>query len=290
MFVEKESGKTKLVPHETLPDYDSIEKGQTVKKNPILARQASSRDVDHDSPFGKAHTSHFFAPRPEQYTSHTPISAISLKMGFLRKVYGILCCQLALTVGICAFCMYITSVREYCVQHRTAIIWGTLIPTLISLGLLMWKKKQVPLNYWLLLLFTILESWTIGVVCAVYEASGKGLIVIQAWVITLGIFVGLTLYTCQSKRDFSGMGSYLFAGLLCLIMWGFVGLFWKFPPGWQMVYSLIGALLFCAFIVYDTHQICNKYGYDDYMMAVMELYLDIINLFIYILSLLGSSD
>ena len=55
------------------------------------------------------------------------------------------------------------------------------------------------------------------------------------------------------------------------------------------VYAYCGALVFCLYIVYDTDMICNRLGYDDYIPAAIELYLDLVNLFFFLLRLLGSS-
>ncbi len=57
----------------------------------------------------------------------------------------------------------------------------------------------------------------------------------------------------------------------------------------SLLYSLCGCALFCGFIVYDTQRITTIYGYDDYLLAAIDLYLDIVNLFLYILSLMSRS-
>jgi FtsH-binding integral membrane protein len=53
-----------------------------------------------------------------------------------------------------------------------------------------------------------------------------------------------------------------------------------------MVFALLGALLFCGYILFDTSMILHHYGPDDYIMAAIALYLDLINLFLYMLELL----
>ena len=68
-------------------------------------------------------------------------------------------------------------------------------------------------NIVLLCLFTLVEAYTIGVVTASYATRGQGLVVVQAGGLTLFIFLGLTLYTCTSKTDFSFMGPMLFIGV-----------------------------------------------------------------------------
>ena len=53
------------------------------------------------------------------------------------------------------------------------------------------------------------------------------------------------------------------------------------------LYALAGSLVFCIYIIYDTYLITRKLGYDDYIVAAIELYLDMLNLFLFLLSLLG---
>lgn len=68
------------------------------------------------------------------------------------------------------------------------------------------------MNLVLLSTFTLLEAFTLGVVVAFYDNA----IVLQALFITIGVFIGLTLFTFQSKYDFDGLGPFLFAGLIAL--------------------------------------------------------------------------
>jgi FtsH-binding integral membrane protein len=55
-------------------------------------------------------------------------------------------------------------------------------------------------------------------------------------------------------------------------------------------YSLFGSIVFSLYIVFDTYMISKRYGYDDYLIASIELYLDVVNLFLYLLQLFGRRD
>ena len=96
------------------------------------------------------------------------------------------------------------------------------------------------------------------------------------------MFAGLTLFAWQSKIDFSFLGAGLYGALWLLIVTGILAL-WLHYQWLRTAYALAGSLLFCVFIIYDTYLITSKLGYDDYIIAAIELYLDIINLFMYIL-------
>jgi FtsH-binding integral membrane protein len=89
--------------------------------------------------------------------------------------------------------------------------------------------------------------------------------VIQALVLTAAVFVALTLFTMQSKIDFSFLGAALFAALWILIIWGFINAIFGYRP--SFVYSLLGAIIFSLYIVYDTWLITNKLSYDDWVIG-----------------------
>lgn len=61
-----------------------------------------------------------------------------------------------------------------------------------------------------------------------------------------------------------------------------------FGMGGRMIFSLIGALIFIGYILYDTSNLIHVHGPDDYIVATVMLYLDIVNLFLYLLQLLQS--
>lgn len=80
-------------------------------------------------------------------------------------------------------------------NYSTWALYVPLFGTLVNLGLLFWKRHSHPWNFVLLSTFTLLEAFTLGVVTAFYD----NVIVMQALLITLGVFLGLTLFTLQSK-------------------------------------------------------------------------------------------
>jgi len=172
------------------------------------------------------------------------------------------------------------------IQSHVWAFYGAMIGSLVSLGFLWWKRHSHPLNMVLLSVFTLFEAFTLGIVVGFYDQ----VIVLQAIVITLGVFLGLTLFTFQTKYDFSGMGPYLFGGLLVLMMTGIVGIFIPFGSTMDLIYALGGTLLFSGYIVYDTFLITKKLSPDEAIMGAISLYLDFINLFLSILRLLNNVE
>merc|ERR1711988_1236185 len=105
----------------------------------------------------------------------------------------------------------------------------------------------------LLFVFTCCMSYTIGIVCVGYAAAGLQVLVVEAFAITSLIFIALTIFTMQSKIDFSFLGAVLPVLLFTLIIWGFFAMF-AFPTFmFSQVYAGLGALVFALYVLYDTH-------------------------------------
>lgn len=213
------------------------------------------------------------------------LSPQKMRRAFIRKVYGILAAQLVLTSLVAYLFMYNPSVNFFVLEHSAAVMWPSFICTIgLIIGLHCYKNKH-PTNYYLLFFFTLFEAFIIGLVCAAYERAGYGFLILEAASITGVIFMSLSAFTLYSGYDFSFMGMYLFACLVGFMFWGFFCSIFGFHLSY--FYSLCGSLLFSAYIVFDTWKISKVYGYDDYVPAAIDLYLDIVNLFLYVLDLLG---
>jgi FtsH-binding integral membrane protein len=231
-------------------------------------------------------SSHLFVLRSESYSG--PHDA-ELRNGFLRKVYGIVCAQVLLISGVGLAFMYCDPLNEWALVHGAVTTW-TLFPMaiaiLLALGCL---KNRYPQNYLLLLAFTLVTSVSIGTVLAVARYSGTEDLVLQAAVLTGVIFVSLTLFTLQSKVRFDFLGGGLSVALSALIVAGLMRFLFPSTQLMHTLYALAGCLVFSLYIIFDTYMIAERLGYDDYLVAAIELYLDVLNLFLFILRLLGSS-
>ena len=113
------------------------------------------------------------------------------------------------------------------------------------------------------------------------------MLILQAVTITAGVFFGLTVFAFQTKVDFTVYSGLFSTLLLSLIIWGFISSLLGFAAGG--VYSWLGAFIFCGYIVIDTQMIMTRLGYDDYIIAAIELYLDILNMFLFIIQILSSN-
>jgi modulator of FtsH protease len=100
------------------------------------------------------------------------------------------------------------------------------------------------------------------------------------------IFLGLSGYALTTKRDFSFMGGFLVAGLLVVFMAILANLFIQMPA-LQLAISAAVILLMSGFILYDTSRMING-GETNYILATISLYLNIYNIFVHLLHLLGA--
>jgi FtsH-binding integral membrane protein len=149
-----------------------------------------------------------------------------------------------------------------------------------------WKRKSYPTNLIFLSGFTAMEAYCISVITSFYDSK----IVIEALVFTLGIFVALTLFACQSKYDFTSWMPYLFGALWVLILFGFMSAFFPYNSKMELGYGIVAALIFSGYILVDTQMIMRHYHVEEEIAAAISLYLDIINLFLAILRILNSQN
>ena len=119
----------------------------------------------------------------------------------------------------------------------------------------------------------------------------------RVFFITAGTFAGMSLYGYTTKRDLSGWGSFLFMGLIGIIIASVVNIFLA-SSALHFVISVIGVLVFVGLTAYDTQTIRNMYSETDHaevrdkkaIMGALKLYLDFINLFMMLLHLFGSRE
>jgi len=240
----------------------------------------------------KKQTSHFFVPEHESSTALQGIAEANVKNAFIKKVYGLLAVEILWTALIVCFFMFNEGVQAFAIsfvaQHFVIYQVLMLVSMFSSLCALYCKKNVYPLNMYFLFLFITVMSIQMGIVAALYAASGRSVIVLEAFVITTAIFFTLSAYAHISKTDFSFLYGFLFAALMANICLGLFTIFLGNFDALHYVYCVFGILIFCGYILYDTNQIIHKMGCDDYLIASVELYLDFLNLMLAVLEVLGS--
>ncbi|XP_057652991.1 protein lifeguard 4-like [Diorhabda carinulata] len=209
----------------------------------------------------------------------------TIRLGFIRKVYGLLSMQILLTFIIASICLFTRPIRNF-VHTNDWMMMLSLIASIAILIPLHFKRKESPANFILLTAFTVVQAYTVAVIVTFYSQ----LVVLQALLLTLVVLTGLTLFTFQTKRDYSALHSGLFAGLCILIFGSFLQIFVIQSTVFELVISLGGAFIFCLFIIVDTQMIMKTLSPEEYILATINLYMDIINLFLYILRILQAMN
>lgn len=214
-----------------------------------------------------------------------------VRRNFVRKVYAILAIQMLVTVAMVLPFYMMDSLKVF-VQVNPALVWVALFSTMAFMCVISCNPnaaRTFPLNMWILAGFTICEAFLIGVVCV--NSTG----VLLAAIVTCAIVIALTAFAMVTEIDFTGYGVYLFVALIGLITVQLFAILLAIP--WlDTLAALCGAVVFSFYLVHDTQMIVdgkhNAYaiGIDDYVFASLVLYLDIINLFLNMLHLLGGRD
>jgi len=156
--------------------------------------------------------------------------------------------------------------------------------------LLMWlvlpRTANSASGIWVVFAITGLMGFGLGPLLGHYLSLPKGPeIVATAMGGTGVIFLGLSAYALTTRKDFSFMGGFLFAGMLVVLIAILANIFLAMPA-LSLTVSAAVILLMSGFILYDTSEIIHG-GETNYLLATIRLYLNIYNIFIHLLSLLG---
>jgi len=222
----------------------------------------------------------FQQSNPQEFT----IPRTSVTPTFFGKVMtGFALAILVTLIGVWAGFNYFI---EYFIQ-APALMWIVFIGEFaLILTSPFWSTKK-PLNYWLFSLFAFLSGVTITPLLLLATITAGSGIVIKALLATCLTFTAAGVIGWTTKKTLEGMGGFLMIGLIGMVITGIIGFFIPWSNSFEMIYSGIGVLLFAGYAVYDFNMI-KRYPEDRYIDAAMHLYLDIFNLFLFILRLLMS--
>jgi FtsH-binding integral membrane protein len=209
---------------------------------------------------------------------------------YMLRIYNYMASGLALT-GIVAYVFAQSGL--YIAIARTPLIW---LVMLAPLGLVMWlsyginrmQASTAQAIYWF---YAALMGVSLASVFLVFTGES----VARVFFITAGTFGAMSLYGYTTQRDLSQWGSFLFMGLIGIIIAMVVNIF-LVSSALQFAISVIGVIIFTGLTAYDTQQIKEMYFENDdgetagkkAVMGALRLYLDFINLFMMLMQLLGT--
>jgi len=209
----------------------------------------------------------------------TPAASVTTteRLVFIKKVYSLL----AMSMGSAAVGAYLGSGPLLLLVAPNMMLFF-----ILQIGLIFFASfaaRKPGLNMVALFSFTTVSGLTLGPL--LYQVGPS--IAAEAFALTAITFAGLSMYVVYSKKDFSFMSGFLMTGLIVLVVGGLLNMFFIQSGMMHFVMSGASVLLFSGFILYDTSNILRYYGTDEYVSATLALYLDVLNLFIALLSILG---
>ncbi|KAI1337229.1 inhibitor of apoptosis-promoting Bax1-domain-containing protein [Xylariaceae sp. FL0016] len=251
---------------------------QTASNEPTSANDTSNL-------FGGPRSSEDNVPDDFKFGGSVAEATVDIRNQFIRKVYTILTAQLIATAVVSGLSFWSAGYKTW-VQSHQGLVWVSLFGSIAFMLLTYWKRKSYPTNLLFLSGFTLLEAYTISVIVSFYDSQ----IVLNAVLLTGGIFVFLTLFACQTKYDFTSWMPYLFGALWGLLLFGFMAAFMPYSSTGELIYGGLAALIFSGYILVDTQLVLRKHHVEEEIAAAISLYLDIINLFLAILRILNSQS
>lgn len=208
------------------------------------------------------------------YEDSVASSQMNIRMLFLRKVYGILSVQLIATTVVAAAVAYNPVLRDAIPLDYRILVNGMFI----SIGLLILlhiSRREFPINLVLLGLFTLVEAMTMGVFIRIYDDD----VIVKAFTLTFIITTGLTAYTFQTKHDFTKMRAGVLVFFMIALWLAIMNIFFYNNNLLKLIVAGVSVLVYCFFIIYDTQNMMKKLSPDDYILAIINLYSDILRLF-----------
>jgi FtsH-binding integral membrane protein len=244
---------------------------------------------------------------------------VKIRSAFVRKVFVLVFLQLAATVGVAACFLFIDPLREYvagktvpcsasiggsptyvkddgtCYQYGDGrwlfyTSWALSLVSLVALMCSTTLRRRVPWNYFAMAWFTIVMSVQVGCIVAYWNLS----VVLIAFAVTGGAVIGVTLGAVFIPWDFTSKGNVL--GMISLVVLftaliTFLVGFFYVSKWWYLTLSAIIALLFAAWLWYDIQLVVGKGKHkadpDEYVFSAVQIYLDVVIMFLNILNVVG---
>ena len=210
----------------------------------------------------------------------------------MRKVYVWMTLALVIT-GFTAYYVAHSTSFVYTLMSSSGLMWGLIIAELaLVIGLsAAIHKLSLTVATLMFVVYSIINGLTLSFIFLAYTESS----IAQVFFITAGTFGAMALIGYTTKTDLTSLGKYLFMGLIGIIIATLVNLFFNNNMV-TMIVSYLGVLIFVGLTAYDSQKIkkmCMSFEYADTnaqkmaLLGALTLYLDLINLFIYLLRIFG---
>ncbi len=231
-----------------------------------------------------------FSMTPQSAFATTTVAGAERVTAFLRKVYGWMFAGLGITAAVAFGVASSPTMMQALVSNR--ILFFGLFAA--ELGLVFYLSARVNriapgTAAGLFVLYSALNGATLSFILLAYA----GVSIATTFVVTAGMFGALALYGSTTKRSLAGVGQFVFMGLIGVVLASIVGLFWH-NDALQFVISVVGVIVFTGLTAWDAQRLKQMAAVTPEgqvgsyaVVGALALYLDFINLFLFLLRFLG---
>ena len=205
------------------------------------------------------------------------------RVEFIRKVYALFFAATLFAIGGVFIGFAFPPLLFAAAQHPWIMFF-------LMIGGVMGAQavRHVPVvNLFALFGFTTLTGVVISPLLYIISRTNPNSI-LQAGVLTVGIFGGLTAYVFLSNRDFSFLRGMVTVGLIVVVLASLLNVLMVGSMGFSFAISIAVLLLFSGFVLYDTSNIIRRYPTNEYVAGALSLYLDAFNMFLALLRILNA--
>src|SRR5215510_2681464 len=212
-------------------------------------------------------------------------------VAFMRGVYGWMCGGLVIT-AVSAWLVASSPTLTAAIFGNRLLFWVLVLAQLGIVVALSARVDRIAASTASLLFlgYSALTGVTLSSILLVFTGES----VFTTFVVTAGMFGALAIYGTITRRELSGLGQFLFMGLIGLVLASIVGLFWH-NDAFQFLISFVGVIVFAGLTIYDAQRLKSMAFATTAgptsgatIVGALALYLDFINLFLFLLRLLGN--
>lgn len=225
-------------------------------------------------------------------TTLTPDSASAgaLARHYLNKVYAWMSVTMLVTAGTAIYALQSAEMLTWIDSHMLLLVLGSIAVILTMLFAA--RRLTAGALAALLIVFAVAEGLLFGPILCFYTQESLGL----TFACTAGMFGAMSLFGAMTKINLSSWGRGLFMALLGLIIAGIANIFWG-NGLMELIISAAGVIIFSMLTAYDTQKLLQEglYGTEEErnkgaILGALSLYLDFLNLFLYLLRFLGRDE
>ncbi|XP_035208049.1 protein lifeguard 1-like [Stegodyphus dumicola] len=263
----------------------------------LVKKSNSEKDIGNLGPYGPP-------PRPvpmlipadsnvsykdDRLPGWTGFTDKAIRAAFVRKVYSILMLQLLFSLAVIALFVFHERVNLFVRRHTYLyyVSYVIFLGVYIALACCGNLRRKYPTNIILLAIFTMSMSYMLGTISSFHETR----VVLMAVGICAGVCLAVTVFSFHTKFDFTSCGGVLIIMVWVLFLFGILTIFTR-DSILTTVYAGCGAMVFVLFLAYDTQMLMggkkHELSPEEHIFAAMQIYLDIVYIFMFLLMIMGS--